>query len=110
MFSNTVTLALDTLSPLCGDSRVSTGAYTGQEQPLAVPASTHGFLRGTVPATVRLALLGHIPHPARQENSGPMLLLASPHPLPSAPTPLWTALCLPDDFQHRCSSGCLSSS
>jgi len=72
MFSNTNSLVL---GKLCGtdrgESRVKAGSGTGQTQPSSSPVGTHSFLRGTVPAPVRLALLGHIPHPARQENLWP---------------------------------------
>lgn len=88
MFSNTNNLVLDKLSLSCpcgtghGDSRVKAGSGTGQKQPSgSAPAGTHSFLRGTVPAPVRLALPGHIPHPARQESlqpCAPPCLSASP--------------------------------
>lgn len=73
MFSNTVTLALDKLSPshTCVGTRGLTRGHTwSRGSPWQCP-STHSFLHGTVPATVTPALLGHIPHPARQERLRP---------------------------------------
>lgn len=54
-----------------GRAGLPLGQRRGRSSSSAAPVSTQSFLRGTVPAPVRLALLRHIPHPAGQESLRP---------------------------------------